>query len=407
MISQSSFQDSLDGDEKEVEAEAEPVEEPPLEPSRDAQQMDAHYSLYRRQRSQQPGDSGDIGHRRTGSSDSFPKETLSQEDLSLSLVASNLSVEAETELRTFLIRRLSKGAPFAGTGTIAAVELSIAEQPVACYYCLLPPVEQPSATESDELTKAVVTDYALCFLGSTEKSLELFRIELDKYAQGLQPYLYSEVSASEPDVQPYLSCWYEEAVLYIHRVVQLFQEKLSILLRAALSHTPVDIQGADSKIKQAIEWFLCAASLQGLMQEDSLASLCKAMAREQQKAIVVNCSGPTPTLTNAVSNKFCEDWIPSFLNIQETGNPFLIRQILENFKLKAIQDMNSLKRYIQQAESNNYALFKCFVFLKNCGNGEVLLQNVKVEQAEMPEARSVVKVLEEFLHEEGVITCPI
>lgn len=409
MISQSSFQDSLDGDEKEVEveAEAEPVEDPPLEPSRDAQQMDAHYSLYRRQRSQQPGDSGDIGHRRTGSSDSFPKETLSQEDLSLSLVASNLSVEAETELRTFLIRRLSKGAPFAGMGTIAAVELSIAEQPVACYYCLLPPAEQPSATESDELTKAVVTDYALCFLGSTEKSLELFRIELDKYAQGLQPYLYSEASASEPQVQLYLSSWYEEAVLYIHRVVQLFQEKLSILLRAALSHTPVDIQGADSKIKQAIEWFLCAASLQGLMQEDSLASLCKAMAREQQKAIVVDCSGPTPTVTNAVSNKFCEDWIPSFLNIQETGNPFLIRQILENFKLKAIQDMNSLKRYIQQAESNNYALFKCFVFLKNCGNGEVLLQNVKVEQAEMPEARSVVKVLEEFLHEEGVITCPI
>ncbi|XP_078257598.1 LOW QUALITY PROTEIN: protein Njmu-R1 [Rhinoraja longicauda] len=415
MISQSSFQDSLDGDEKEAEAEteAEPAEEeeeepPPLEPAGDARQMDAYYSLYLRQRSQQLGDSGDMGHRRTGSSDSFPKETLSQEDLSLSLVASNLSIEAETELRTFLIKRLSKGTLFAGMGTIAAVELSIAEQQaMACYYCVLQPPEQLAATEGDELSKAMVTDYVLCFVGSTEKSLELFRIELDKYAQGLQPYLYSEASAAEPHIQPYLSSWYEEAVLYIHRVVQLFQGKLSILLRAALSHTPVDVQGADSKIKQAIEWFLCAASLQGLMQEDTLASLCKAMAQEQQKAIVVDCSGPTPTVTNAVSNKFCEDWVPSFLNIQEGNNPFLLRQILENFKLKAIQDMNSLKRYIQQAESNNYALFKCFVFLKNCGNGEVLLQNVKVEQVEMPEARSVVKVLEEFLHEEGVITAPI
>ncbi|XP_051889090.1 protein Njmu-R1 isoform X2 [Pristis pectinata] len=394
MLSQSSLQDSLDGDEKE--ADSEPVEEP--------QQTDAYYSLYRRQRSQQPGDLGDVGHRRTGSSDTFPKETMSQEDLSLSLLASNLSVMAETELRTFMVKRLSKGTLFAGMGTIVAVDLSIAEQPVACYYCLLHQ-DQPPGAQGDKLeSEDVVTDYVLCFLGSTEKSLELFRIELDKYAQGLQLYLCAKADAAELHTQPYLSSWYDDAVLYVQRVVQLFQDRLSILLRAALSHTPVEVKGADNKIKQAVERFLCAASLQGLMQEDTQASLCKAMAEEQQKAIVIDCSGSTPSFENAVSNKFCEDWIPSFLNGLESRNPFLIRQILENFKLKAIQDMNSLKRYIQQAEMNNYALFKCFVFLKNCGNGDVLLRNVKVEHMEMPDARSVVKVLEEFMYEEGVIT---
>ncbi|XP_069785926.1 protein Njmu-R1 isoform X1 [Narcine bancroftii] len=398
MISQSSFQDSLDGDDKD--AEPEPVQDP----RRCPQQTAAYYSLYRRQRPQQMEDNGDAEHRRTGSSGTFPRETVAQEDLSLSLLVSNLSVVAETELRTFLVKRFSKGALFAGMGTIVAVDLSIAEQSIACYYCLLHQ-DQPPEAESDNVgSKAVVTDYVLCFLASTEKSLELFRIELDKYAQGLQPYLYAEADDVEMHIKPYLASWYDDNVLYIQRVLQLFQDRLSILLRAALSHTPVEIKGTDNKIKQGVKRFLCAASLQGLMQEDTLVSLCKAMAEEQQRAIVVDCSGPTPSFENAVSNKFCEDWVPSFLNSLECANPFLIRQILENFKLKAIQDMNSLKRYIQQAEMNNYALFKCFIFLRNCSNADVLLHNVKVEHAEMPEARSVVKVLEEFMYEQGVIT---
>lgn len=34
------------------------------------------------------------------------------------------------------------------------------------------------------------------------------------------------------------------------------------------------------------------------------------------------------------SNRFCEDWMQAFVNGAEGGNPFLFRQILENFKLK-------------------------------------------------------------------------
>ncbi|XP_078081930.1 protein Njmu-R1 isoform X2 [Mustelus asterias] len=328
MISQTSLQDSMDGDEKETDLELE--EEPP----RDQQQTDTYYSLYRRHRSLQLGDEGDVGHRRTGSSETFPKETVSQEDFSLSLLASNLSVVAEPELRAFVTKRLTKGAFLGGMGTIAVVDLSIAEQPVACYYCLLHQ-NQPAGPENDKLEpKAVVTDYVLCFLGSTEKSLELFRIELDKYAQGLQLYLDAEVDGVELHIQPYLSSWYDDSVLYIQRMVQLFQDRLPVLLRAALSHTPVEVKGTDNKIRQDVERFLSAASLQGLIQEDSLSSLCKVMTEEQQKVIVIDCNESTPAFQNAVSNKFCEDWIPSFLNSLESGNPFLLRQILENFKLK-------------------------------------------------------------------------
>uniref|UniRef100_U3JHZ1 Chromosome 17 open reading frame 75 n=1 Tax=Ficedula albicollis TaxID=59894 RepID=U3JHZ1_FICAL len=130
-----------------------------------------------------------------------------------------------------------------------------------------------------------------------------------------------------------------------------------------------------------------------------MTSLCIAMTEEPHKSMVIDCSGPQPQLHNAGSNRFCEDWIQAFVNGAEGGNPFLFRQILENFKLKAIQDINNLKRFIRQAEMNHYALFKCYLFLKNCGSGDILLKIVKVEHAEMPEARNVVTVLEEFMRE--------
>lgn len=146
--------------------------------------------------------------------------------------------------------------------------------------------------------------------------------------------------------------------------------------------------------------FLAAASLQGLVQEGTMTSLCIAMTEEQHKSIIIDCAGPQPQLHNAGeitagnsspyllvslsrpelwtlevaedrytviscdvrvikqgecscmftlssftfslcvpehvtgSNRFCEDWMHAFVNGAEGGNPFLFRQILENFKLK-------------------------------------------------------------------------
>lgn len=69
--------------------------------------------------------------------------------------------------------------------------------------------------------------------------------------------------------------------------------------------------------------------------------------------------------------------------------------------LQAIQDMNSLKRFVRQAEMSHYALFRCCQFLQGCGNGDVLLQNARVEHSDLPEACSIITVLEEFLREQS------
>uniref|UniRef100_A0A8C6LTK9 Chromosome 17 open reading frame 75 n=1 Tax=Nothobranchius furzeri TaxID=105023 RepID=A0A8C6LTK9_NOTFU len=317
---------------------------------------------------------------------------------SLTLVDSSLPSEAEPELRTYISRRLSKGALLGGMGNIATVELSIPEQAVGCYCCLLEQERSPEQPDADG------NGYVICFMGGSEKGLNLypFRFNLDKYVQGLQSSLQTpELQNLETEVRPYLSRWYEESVMHIFRVVQLVQSNISFLLHAALSHTHVEVISSDERTKTDVSRFIKAASLQGLSQQDTTsASLCKAISEDTELNVVLDCSTSPPTLTNTHTNRFCDGWIQAFLNAAERCNPFLLRQILENFKLKAIQDMNSLKRFVRQAEMSHYALFRCAQFLQSCGNGDVLLQNAQAEHSDLPEACSIISVLEEFLQEQ-------
>ncbi|XP_027831084.1 protein Njmu-R1 [Ovis aries] len=387
-----SLQESLDGDEKELESSEEggSAEERRLDPP-----PSSHYCLYSYRGSrlaQQRADSDD------GSPGGTNAETPSGDDFSLSLVDTNLPSELEPELRSFIAKRLSKGAVFEGLGNVASVELRIPGYRVGCYYCLFQQeklLSQTASTDSEQKS----SEYVVCFLGGSEKGLELFRPELDKYIQGLKNNMNGEESGGENHIQSYLSSWFADVVCPIQRVVHLFQEKLTFLLHAALSYTPVEVKGSDEKTKRDIHRFLSVASLQGLIPEGTMTSLCTAMTEDQQKPVTIDCSGSQPRLHHAGSNRFCEDWMQAFMNGAEGGNPFLFRQVLENFKLKAIQDTNNLKRFIRQAEMNHYALFKCYMFLKNCGSGDILLKIVKVEHEEMPEAKNVVAVLEEFMKE--------
>ncbi|KAL0993089.1 hypothetical protein UPYG_G00103070 [Umbra pygmaea] len=365
----SSFQESIDVEDKDADFDNEDIGYNP--------KIQLNYYtiyLYQGTRSEAAADANVAWSlRRTDSTAS-----TSEEDFSLTLVDSSLPSEAEPELRCYISRRLSKGALLGGMGNIATVELSVPEVAVGCYCCLLEQERSPEQPDAD---------------GNGH---------LDKYVQGLQSSLQTpELVNLESEIRPYLSMWYEESVMHIHRVVQMVQGDLSFLLHAALNHKHVVVTNSDERTKADVARFIKAASLQGLIQEDSTsASLCKTFSEEALTDLVIDCSTSPPTLINTVSNRFCNDWIQAFLNAAERCNPFLLRQILENFKLKAIQDMNSLKRFIRQAESSHYALFRCCQFLQSCGNGDVLLQNARAEHSNMPEACSIICVLDEFLSEQ-------
>ncbi|KAM9843230.1 protein Njmu-R1 [Aulostomus maculatus] len=383
----SSFQDSIDVEERddfdseEIAGYSQKI------------QLNCYYTIYLYQgtRSVATGENVTWNQRRADS-------TTSQDDFSLTLIDSSLPLEAEPELRTYISRRLSKGALLGGMGNIATVELSIPEQAVGCYCCLLEQERSPEQPDADG------NGYVICFMGGSEKGLNLYPfLKLDKYVQGLHSSLQTpELQNLETELRPYLSRWYEESVMHIYRVVQLVQNNISFLLHAALSHTSVEVINSDERTTADVSRFIKAASLQGLSQQDTTAaSLCKAISEDTHSDLIIDCSTSPPTLTNTVSNRFCDDWIQAFLNAAERCNPFLLRQILENFKLKAIQDMNSLKRFVRQAEMSHYALFRCCQFLQGCGNGDVLLQNARAEHSDLPEACRIITVLEEFLGEQA------
>ncbi|KAM4716687.1 protein Njmu-R1 [Anableps anableps] len=382
----SSFQDSIDVEERD-EFDSEDIAG-----YSQKIQLNCYYTIYLYQgtRSQACGENVAWNQRRADS-------TTSHDDFSLTLIDSSLPTEAEPELRTYISRRLSKGALLGGMGNIATVELSLPEQAVGCYCCLLEQERSPEQPDADG------NGYVICFMGGSEKGLNLYPLELDKYVQGLHSSLQTpELQNLETEIRPYLSRWYEESVMHIHRVVQLVQSNISFLLHAALSHTHVEVVNSDERTKADVSRFIKAASLQGLSQQDTTtASLCKAMSEDTQSDMIIDCSSSPPTLTNTVSNRFCDGWIQAFLNAAERSNPFLLRQILENFKLKAIQDMNSLKRFVRQAEMSHYALFRCCQFLQGCGNGDVLLQNARAEHNDLPEACNIIAVLDEFLSEQA------
>lgn len=382
----SSFQDSIDVEERDD------FDSEEITGYIQKTQLNSYYTIYLYQgtRSEAAAENAAWNQRRADS-------TTSLDDFSLTLIDSSLPSEAEPELRTYISRRLSKGALLGGMGNIATVELSIPEQAVGCYCCLVEQERSPEQPDADG------NGYVICFMGGSEKWLNLFRLELDKYVQGLHSSLQTpELLNLESEVRPYLSRWYEESVMHIHRVVQLVQNNISFLLHAALSHTLVEVNNSDERTKTDVSRFIKAASLQGLSQQDTTtASLCKAISEDVQSDLIIDCSTSPPTLSNAVSNRFCDDWSQAFLNAAERCNPFLLRQILENFKLKAIQDMNSLKRLVRQAEMSHYALFRSCRFLQGCGNGDVLLQNARAEHSDMPEACSIITVLEEFLRDQS------
>ncbi|XP_026888024.2 protein Njmu-R1 [Electrophorus electricus] len=383
----SSFQDSIDVEEKDADFDNEELSAY----SQKIQQINCYYSIYYYQstRSDSSEESAAWSQRRTDS-------TTSQEELSLTLLDSSLPSEAEPELRCYISRRLSKGALLGGMGNIATVELSIPEQAAGCYCCLLEQERSPEQSEADG------NGWVVCLLGGSEKGLNLFRIELDKYVQGLRRSLTPEMQNLESEVRPYLSLWYEESVMHVHRVVQLVQANVAYLLHAALSQTHVEVVGADERTRIDMARFVKAASLQGLVQEEPApVQLCRTSSERSHAHLLIDCSASTPTFTNAVSNRFCDDWIQAFLNAAERFNPFLLRQILENFKLKAIQDMNNLKRFIRQAETSHYALFRCCLFLRGCGNGDVLLRNARAEHSGLAEACAIIRVLQEFLTEQA------
>ncbi|XP_071965961.1 protein Njmu-R1-like [Antedon mediterranea] len=346
-----------------------------------------------------------------GVSEFLQREAMFNSDFSLSVITTNLEAEQETMLRGFIATRLSKGTVFSGIGDVTDFHLD--EEKLQCYYYHLRELNDEHVADS-ESSMYPSEEYVVCFLATAEDSLDLFRVDLDSYSEELLPMLDSEMKAVDK-VQIYMSKWYEQAVQYITRSIKKLSSQLSILLHETISNSKVEIECDDKVTELEIKRFMHCCSLSDLLlqandrgsghqdssSEPSLIDFDEASSKvfdlKADKAVKMYIKEDTITFDNSVENDFCKEWMNTLLDACNS-NPAYSRQVIESYKLRVIQDMNLLKRLVRQAESDHYALYRAFIFLKKCGNCAVLLKHTNVDCSAMSEdANHVLRILQEFV----------
>jgi hypothetical protein len=74
-------------------------------------------------------------------------------------------------------------------------------------------------------------------------------------------------------------------------------------------------------------------------------------------------------------------------------DPLTIRNVLEQRKLKVLQELNQLRKGLEQARLNNYALYRCYRLLKLSESADVLMALLTEEKGD-PVGLEVIEVLQ-------------
>ncbi|XP_063961267.1 protein Njmu-R1-like isoform X1 [Lytechinus pictus] len=381
------------------------------------------YHANRPNNNQDLGPDGDRDPRKTSVPDFLQREATSNRDFSLSVIATDLNAEDETDLREFIARRLSRGTVYGGSGNVNTVD--IGSRVMACYYCLLrqggtqPGIEREIESAMDSNSFYTSQECVICFLSTPTSALELFRPELDLISEGVLPLL-EQKGGDSAEIQNHLEDWYTQASGYVCRCVETLKEDVAYLINAALLEIRMEVVGTETAVKQDVERFMKACSLSDLLQSSQESSSqvpsdpilidideagnaqanVRSPSRGPSKSRLV-FEGDSYRFENAEKSWFCEEWSSTMLKGGETLNPAFLRQVIEDYKLHTIQDLNTLKRLIRQAETDHYALYRAYAFLRDCGCGAILLRHIWKDENTISakDTQNVLNVLEEFISE--------
>jgi len=97
------------------------------------------------------------------------------------------------------------------------------------------------------------------------------------------------------------------------------------------------------------------------------------------------------------SNGFCEELAEELRGSPK--DPLKLRNLLEQQKLKIVQELNQLRRLIDLARTNNYSLYKAYRLLKLDHNADVLLTLLTqdINTTSDPSVSEVLQVIEKCL----------
>ncbi|PRD27506.1 UNVERIFIED_CONTAM: Protein Njmu-R1 [Trichonephila clavipes] len=254
-------------------------------------------------------------------------------------------------------------------------------------------VEEPKGNVSAEQETVV-----RCYLLKTLSGREDLSFENEgKYAElqfSLIPLLDPEGLKNRDDMQLKLKSWYFHCVEYIQRCVENYNDDLLILLLCSLWGS-VEIVSQDEQAKWDTERFVETCCVMPKLIESSKESFVS----DATLSFTINVTDRKIEVNQTLDNSpYCLKWLDK-LKSCPSHDYIGLHNILEGFRLKTVQDLNTLKRLLQKAQTDHYSLYRAYQFLQASGYEDILLYHVKKEasMAEEQEVLEIISCLQEFL----------
>jgi hypothetical protein len=350
----------------------------------------------------------------------------------------------------------SKGPVAQLVSFIALVELAGEHLDVAL-------VQDEAGDEAPAVPKTMSREYYICFLCEIDNdhSLGLFHTELKNFTDHLVTILqkYTSSGTEESLTQAFTlsaSAWYWTCVEYITRCVKLLEGNLDKVIYAILLGKQV-VLAAPQPVFDDLAKLLLVVSIVNLSPqaprgagEDEgdepvavaggsgvdgdgtklliscthvqLTTFTSAAVQPQDNADLAN-SPAIPhahplsrnssltyipragdyddvqvTLNTRETNSFCTSWASQLRS--GTSDPFRLRTLLEDLKLKVIQELNFIRKVIDQAKLSNYQLYKSYVVLRANSNCDVLLNLLMKDITNDATTTEVLEVIYEHMQED-------
>ncbi|KAF8792063.1 Protein Njmu-R1 like protein [Argiope bruennichi] len=262
----------------------------------------------------------------------------------LSLLEGNLSAEQETVVRCYLLKTLSarQDLSFENDGKYA--ELQFSEELGKTFGCYYHRLSKHSITETDP--------------------------NEENDPEGLK---------NKDDVQLKLKSWYIYCIEYVQRCIENFGEDLVTLLLCSLWGN-VDVISEDEQTKWDTERFLETCCVMPVPTENAKETAID----DASLSFIVTVKDGKIKVNEPLDNfPYCSKWLDK----------------LKSWSPNTVQDLNTLKRLLQKAQTDHYSLYRAYQFLQVSGYEDILLHHVKKEasMAGEKEVLEIISCLQEFL----------
>lgn len=331
--------------------------------------------------------------------------TLDIEELSvkLEILYTDLDAKDEKPVRKYLLHKATRN------GIEESVQIGILPNFVSkskisgttiCYFSqinLTPELFDSfnKKVESDvDYSPPKYEEFIICLICEVEndEGFTLFRPDLDIFCQKIQKLLRDVrvYNHSDEILKDYLKSWYTYSIEYINRCMDLLKDKLAVFLHGALLGKGIVIDEgtkSPSTFVEDITKFIAACSLNSL-------NIPSAYEKREDSLVVSLDSQYTLHVNSKETNAFCREWAKQ---LRSGNNPLQIRNLIDQQKLKVVQEFNQLHRLIEAAKLNNYAMYKAYRVLKHSNNSDVLLSLLLQDPSNDENAFEVLRVTQSQL----------